>query len=352
MATMQNYVQLARRYQHAGKWEKCDKLCARACEKLDTGNAGGPVKQNLILLSCAEGLACFRSPKNRKQHGENCYRRALNVVRQMQHPSWRTVELNTIHEFARELMSADMHKVAVKELNGAMEMLDEMCGGDEGKRLFACRRLSRWIQRWLRADEEGNVMEPHPMTQGMAGAVNRASVLRDLAQAAKHMGSADAAEGGLREAIRLCDAETGKEVDMQAECARRELAYLLMGLDGRAGEAEPLLRKVLEMLQARAAPMTLWLDVRSPLSPLAAAALRCLTCALGAGGDGSGPRSRRGGELPRRAAAVRAHPQRQLQDLRLRPPHDNQAVRCHSGLSLAHLLVNPRAAQTGCSCAA
>ena len=95
------------------------------------------------------------------------------------------------------------------------------------------------------------------------------------------MGSADAAEGGLREAIRLCDAETGKEVDMQAECARRELAYLLMGLDGRAGEAEPLLRKVLEMLQARAAPMTLWLDVRSPLSPLAAAALRCLTARAG-----------------------------------------------------------------------
>ena len=121
-------------------------------------------------------------------------------------------------------------------------------------------------------------MEPHPMTQGMAGAVNRTSVLRDLAQAAKHMGSADAAEGGLREAIRLCDAETGKEVDMQAECARRELAYLLMGLDGRAGEAEPLLRKVLEMLQARAAPMTLWLDVRR-LSRCfflrAAAALRC-----------------------------------------------------------------------------
>ena len=116
------------------------------------------------------------------------------------------------------------------------------------------------------------------MTQGMAGAVNRTSVLRDLAQAAKHMGSADAAEGGLREAIRLCDAETGKEVDMQAECARRELAYLLMGLDGRAGEAEPLLRKVLEMLQARAAPMTLWLDVRR-LSRCfflrAAAALRC-----------------------------------------------------------------------------
>ena len=307
MATMQNYVQLARRYQHAGKWEKCDKLCARACEKLDTGNAGGPVKQNLILLSCAEGLACFRSPKNRKQHGENCYRRALNVVRQMQHPSWRTVELNTIHEFARELMSADMHKVAVKELNGAMEMLDEMCGGDEGKRLFACR-LSRRIQRWLRADEEGNVMEPHPMTQGMAGAVNRTSVLRDLAQAAKHMGSADAAEGGLREAIRLCDAETGKEVDMQAECARRELAYLLMGLDGRAGEAEPLLRKVLEMLQARAAPMTLWLDVRRLSRCCCCSAMRCLTCALGAGGNGSGPCSWRGGELPRRAAAVRAHP--------------------------------------------
>ena len=69
-------------------------------------------------------MSCFREQKkDRKQHGENCYRRALKVVREMSHPSWKPVELNTIHEFARELLGAGMQKQAVKEMHGAMEML-------------------------------------------------------------------------------------------------------------------------------------------------------------------------------------------------------------------------------------
>ena len=35
-ASMQSYIHLARNYQQVGMWDKCDKLCARACEKLDT----------------------------------------------------------------------------------------------------------------------------------------------------------------------------------------------------------------------------------------------------------------------------------------------------------------------------
>ena len=103
-ASMQSYVHLARNYQQVQSWDKADKLCARACEKLDTTSAGGPVKQTLITLCCAEGMSCFRTKKGRNQHGENCYRRALKVVREMSHQSWRPVELNTIHEFARELL--------------------------------------------------------------------------------------------------------------------------------------------------------------------------------------------------------------------------------------------------------
>ena len=110
-ASMQTYIHLGRNYQQVGKWDKCDKLCARACEKLDTASAGGPVKQTLITLCCMEGMACFRNTKqDRKQHGESCYRRALKVVREMNHPSWRPVELNTIHEFVREMLSAGMSK--------------------------------------------------------------------------------------------------------------------------------------------------------------------------------------------------------------------------------------------------
>eukprot|EP01044_Picomonas_judraskeda_P000353 COSAG03_NODE_16_length_21807_cov_27.080247_1_plen_89_part_10 len=38
------------------------------------------MKQTLITLCCCEGLACFRTTtKDRKQHAENCYRRALKV---------------------------------------------------------------------------------------------------------------------------------------------------------------------------------------------------------------------------------------------------------------------------------
>eukprot|EP01044_Picomonas_judraskeda_P004908 COSAG03_NODE_444_length_7850_cov_26.836858_5_plen_67_part_00 len=44
----------------------------------------------------------------------------------MSHASWRPVELNTIHEFAREMIGAGMAKEAVKEMAGAMEMLDEL----------------------------------------------------------------------------------------------------------------------------------------------------------------------------------------------------------------------------------
>ena len=32
-ASMQSYIHLARNYQQIGQWDKCDKLCARACEK-------------------------------------------------------------------------------------------------------------------------------------------------------------------------------------------------------------------------------------------------------------------------------------------------------------------------------
>jgi tetratricopeptide (TPR) repeat protein len=247
-ASMQAYIHLARNYQQVGMWDKCDKLCARACEKLDTASAGGPVKQTLITLCCAEGMACFRTTKkDRKQHGENCYRRALKVVREMTHPSWRPVELNTIHEFARELLGVRMSKEAVKEMHGAMEMLDDL----------AEEQL----------DDDGEVIAPaHPMAMGANGAINRSAILRTMSQAAASMGSMEAAEGGLKEAIKLASAVSADQATMQVECAKRELAYLITTrLPSRVAEAEPLLRNVLEMLQARKAPMTLWLEIATDL---------------------------------------------------------------------------------------
>ncbi len=247
-ASMQSYIHLARNYQQVGMWDKCDKLCARACEKLDTASAGGPVKQTLITLCCAEGMACFRTTtKNRKQHGENCYRRALKIVRELTHPSWRPVELNTIHEFARELLGAGMGKEAVKEMHGAMEMLDDLAEEQ--------------------VDEDGEVVAPaHPMAMGANGAINRSAILRTMSQAAASMGSMEAAEGGLKEAIKLASGVSADQATMQVECAKRELAYLIMTrLPSRVAEAEPLLRNVLEMLQARKAPMTLWLEIATDL---------------------------------------------------------------------------------------
>jgi hypothetical protein len=246
-ASMQTYIHLARNYQQVGMWDKCDKLCARACEKLDTASAGGPVKQTLITLCCAEGMACFRTKKDRKQHGENCYRRALKVVREMSHPSWRPVELNTIHEFARELLGAAKQKEAVKEMHSAMEMLDNL----------AEEQL----------DEDGEVVAAaHPMAMGANGAINRSAILRTMSQAAASMGSMEAAEGGLREAIKLASTINADQATMQVECAKRELAFLITTrLPARVAEAEPLLRNVLEMLQARKAPMTLWLEIATDL---------------------------------------------------------------------------------------
>lgn len=59
--TTQTFIHLARSYQHAQKWNACDKLCTRATDKLDTATAGGAVKQALITILCCQGLACFRT---------------------------------------------------------------------------------------------------------------------------------------------------------------------------------------------------------------------------------------------------------------------------------------------------
>ena len=246
--SMQSYIHLGRNYQHVGMWDKCDKLCARASEKLDTASAGGPVKQTLITLCCMEGMACFRNTKqDRKQHGESCYRRALKVVRELNHPSWRPVELNTIHEFGREMLSAGMSKEAVKELNGALKMLDDLATEQ--------------------VDEDGTVIAAaHPMAMGGNGAINRSAILRTMSQAAASAGNMDAAVGGLNEAIRLASEVNVEKANMQVECAKRELAHLITTrLPSRVAEAEPLLRSVLEMLQVRKAPMTLWLWIATDL---------------------------------------------------------------------------------------
>eukprot|EP01048_Picozoa_sp_COSAG05_P014980 COSAG05_NODE_1751_length_4143_cov_2.852621_6_plen_291_part_00 len=165
--TTQTFIHLARSYQHAQKWNACDKLCTRATDKLDTATAGGAVKQALITILCCQGLACFRTGagpidrvevsdslrciaclhfllgravrlenhlsnvvvtgvEKRKTHAENCYRRALNIVREMSHPSWRPVELKTSHEFASELISAELYDTAIAEVNKALGLLQSL----------------------------------------------------------------------------------------------------------------------------------------------------------------------------------------------------------------------------------
>ena len=90
------------------------------------------------------------------------------------------------------------------------------------------------------------------------------TLLRDVSVAP--MGSMEAAEGGLREAIKLASTINADQATMQVECAKRELAFLITTrLPARVAEAEPLLRNVLEMLQARKAPMTLWLEIATDL---------------------------------------------------------------------------------------
>ena len=64
--------------------------------------------------------------EKRKTHAENCYRRALNVVREMSHPSWRAVELKTSHEFASELISAELYDTAMVEVNKALALLHSL----------------------------------------------------------------------------------------------------------------------------------------------------------------------------------------------------------------------------------
>lgn len=64
--------------------------------------------------------------EKRKTHAENCYRRALNVVREMSHPSWRAVELKTSHEFASELISAELYDTAMVEVNKALALLQSL----------------------------------------------------------------------------------------------------------------------------------------------------------------------------------------------------------------------------------
>ena len=60
----------------------------------------------------------------------------------------------------------------------------------------------------------------------------------------------NSAEGGLKEAIRMSEQVGGEQATMQVECARRELAHLIMTrLPSRVAEAEPLQRQILTMLQ-------------------------------------------------------------------------------------------------------
>eukprot|EP01048_Picozoa_sp_COSAG05_P023928 COSAG05_NODE_5402_length_1186_cov_1.462741_1_plen_360_part_10 len=194
--TTQTFIHLARCYQHAQQWNKCDKLCTRATDKLDTETAGGAVKQALITILCCQGLACFRTGLDkRKTHAENCYRRALNVVREMSHPSWRPVELKTSHEFANELISAGLHETAIVEVNKTLELLQRL--------EHPPRPPKEGSESEHSSDEEEE--PPPPQIDATSAALTRANLLRTLAHAQQIGQDKPGAEKSLLQAIKLAD---------------------------------------------------------------------------------------------------------------------------------------------------
>jgi tetratricopeptide (TPR) repeat protein len=254
--SIQCFIHLARSYQHAEQWVACSKLCARATEKLDTNLAGGQVKQALITLLCCQGLACFRTraAKKRYEHAMQCYRRALNIVREMSHVSWRPVEMQTIHDFASELISAERYQLAKEELAKALALLE---------RLEHPPRPPRDDDDDDEEEEEEEEEEPPPPPQigKVDAALSRCNLMRTLAQAQRASGQSSEAEQTLTKAMQHADS-VGKDGAQAQEFTRRELVQHIytqpppqgggspaQGGAARAREAEPLLRRTLELLQ-------------------------------------------------------------------------------------------------------
>ena len=276
--TVQGFIHLARSYQHAQKWLACDKLCARATDKIDTVQAGGSVKQAMITLLCCQGLACFREPSGKRYaHAENCYRRGLKVVREMSHPSWRPVELQTAHDFARELIGAGKTDLAQAEVAKSLQLLQLLENPPKPSRPDGASSDS----------EEEEQPPPPPQIRPKDAALSRCNLMRTLAHAQTTGGDKIGAETTLRKALKLadsvgntpgagcnnpdckdpnCKGPKDQGGQMAMEFCRRELAQLYLNQPDRAREAEPLLRETLGLLQARSAPMTLWLEIATELN--------------------------------------------------------------------------------------
>ena len=90
------FITLARNYASLERWDKCEKLCGRGADRLDTAQRG---KQtfSMVQMMSLRGCAAFR--QNRYDHAKECYQRCLDVLDELTHPSWRHVEVEKIHEF-------------------------------------------------------------------------------------------------------------------------------------------------------------------------------------------------------------------------------------------------------------
>lgn len=215
------YQLLANCYMNSRQWDLAEKLCNRAVVRMEAGLTS-EIRQTTINLCWHLGTIYFvgESKGVRKEQGINAYRKALRLLEDMTHLSWRPLEISTFQRLGMQLLDAGFPKDAAAEFNGALEVLD---------------------------DHENPVA--------------RANILRGLALSLAADKEFALADSKINEACVLSKA-ISVELLEKMFVARASIKMM----QKQYNVAEPFFKKALDMTEARGAPWPEWCGIASELA--------------------------------------------------------------------------------------